>query len=45
MMMIESGGITGYVTNWRTGVVAKIISAIGLEKPLFEAADPEVFAW
>jgi phosphosulfolactate synthase (CoM biosynthesis protein A) len=43
--MIESEGITENVTNWRTDVVAKIINAIGLEKPMFEAADPEVFAW
>src|SRR4030042_6944173 len=45
MIMIESEGITENVTTWRTDVVAKIITAIGLEKPMFEAADPEVFAW
>src|SRR5512143_3515331 len=45
MIMIESEGITENVTTWRTDVVAKIINAIGLEKPMFEAADPEVFAW
>jgi len=45
MIMIESEGITENVTNWRTDVVAKFINAIGLEKPMFEAADPEVFAW
>jgi phosphosulfolactate synthase (CoM biosynthesis protein A) len=45
MIMIESEGITENVTSWRTDVVAKIINAIGLEKPMFEAADPEVFAW
>jgi phosphosulfolactate synthase (CoM biosynthesis protein A) len=45
MIMIESEGITENVTAWRTDVVAKIINAIGLEKPMFEAADPEVFAW
>ena len=44
-IMIESEGITENVTTWRTDVVAKIINAIGLEKPMFEAADPEVFAW
>jgi phosphosulfolactate synthase (CoM biosynthesis protein A) len=26
-------------------LVAKIINALGLEKPMIEAADPEVFAW
>jgi phosphosulfolactate synthase (CoM biosynthesis protein A) len=45
MIMIESEGITENVTTWRTDVVARVINAIGLEKPMFEAADPEVFAW
>jgi phosphosulfolactate synthase (CoM biosynthesis protein A) len=45
MIMIESEGITEEVTTWRTDVVARIINALGLEKPMFEAADPEVFAW
>lgn len=45
MIMIESEGITENVKAWRTDVVAKIINALGLEKPMFEAADPEVFAW
>jgi len=45
MIMIESEGITENVKSWRTDVVAKIIEALGLEKPMFEAADPEVFSW
>ncbi len=45
MIMIESEGITENVKTWRTDVVAKIIDALGLERPMFEAADPEVFAW
>jgi phosphosulfolactate synthase (CoM biosynthesis protein A) len=45
MIMIESEGITENVKTWRTGVAAKIIDALGLEKIMFEAADPEVFAW
>jgi phosphosulfolactate synthase (CoM biosynthesis protein A) len=45
MIMIESEGITENVKTWRTDVVAKFIHALGLEKPMFEAADPEVFAW
>ncbi|HEX2981330.1 MAG TPA: phosphosulfolactate synthase [Anaerolineaceae bacterium] len=44
-IMIESEGITENVNVWRTDVVARIINALGLEKPMFEAADPEVFAW
>ena len=45
MIMIESEGITENVKVWRTDVVARIINALGLEKVMFEAADPEVFAW
>ena len=45
MVMIESEGITENVKSWRTDVPAKIINALGLEKVMFEAADPEVFAW
>lgn len=45
MIMIESEGITENVKVWRADVVAKIANALGLEKLMFEAADPEVFAW
>lgn len=45
MVMIESEGITESVKTWRTDVASKIINALGLEKVMFEASDPEVFAW
>lgn len=45
MIMIESEGITENVKMWRTDVVARIINALGLEKVMFEAADPDVFSW
>lgn len=45
MIMIESEGITENVKNWRTDVVAKIINELGLEKIMFEAAEPAVFSW
>lgn len=45
MIMIESEGITENVKVWRTDVPAKIAKALGIEKVMFEAADPEVFAW
>lgn len=45
MIMIESEGITESVTAWRTDVPARFVSALGLDKVMFEAADPEVFAW
>src|SRR5437870_1258209 len=45
MIMIESEGITENVKTWRTDAVAKIIDTLGLEKVMFEAAEPDVFAW
>lgn len=45
MIMIESEGITESVQTWRTDVPARIINALGLERVMFEAADPAVFAW
>ncbi len=45
MIMIESEGLTESVTTWRTDLVAKIIDGLGLEKTMFEAADPQVFTW
>jgi phosphosulfolactate synthase (CoM biosynthesis protein A) len=44
-VMIESEGITENVRTWRTDVVARVANALGLERVMFEAADPEVFAW
>lgn len=45
MIMVESEGITENVKTWRTGVVAKFVDALGIERLMFEAADPEVFSW
>ncbi len=45
MIMIESEGITENVKAWRTDVPARVIAALGLSKVMFEAADPDVFAW
>lgn len=45
IIMIESEGITECVNEWRTDVPAAVISELGLEKVMFEAADPAVFAW
>ncbi len=45
MIMIESEGITENVKAWRTDVPAKIANALGIESVMFEAADPEVYAW
>lgn len=45
IIMVESEGITESVQNWRSDIAAKFITGIGLEHLMFEAADPEVFAW
>ena len=45
MIMNESEGITEQVREWRTDVVSRIASELGLEHAMFEAADPDVFAW
>ena len=45
LLMIESEGITESVKTWRTDVVSRIADGLGLEKVMFEAADPDVFEW
>jgi phosphosulfolactate synthase (CoM biosynthesis protein A) len=45
LIMIESEGITESVHEWRTDVVTQIVDALGLEHVMFEASDPDVFAW
>jgi phosphosulfolactate synthase (CoM biosynthesis protein A) len=45
MIMIESEGITESVASWRTDIPARFANSLGLEKIMFEAADPDVFAW
>ena len=45
LIMIESEGITESVRTWRTEVPARFASALGLDKLMFEAADPPVFEW
>lgn len=45
LIMVESEGITENVEEWRTEVPTALISELGAEKLMFEAADPEVFSW
>jgi phosphosulfolactate synthase (CoM biosynthesis protein A) len=45
IVMIESEGITESVSQWRTDAIAEFVSTIGLERLMFEAADPAVFGW
>jgi phosphosulfolactate synthase (CoM biosynthesis protein A) len=44
-VMIESEGVTENVLKWRTDVIARFVADIGLERLVFEAADPAVFTW
>lgn len=45
IIMIESEGLTENVEQWRVDVVSKIAEGVGLDKVMFEAADPAVFEW
>src|SRR5690625_5071527 len=45
MLMIESEGITESVREWRTEIATKFATELGTEKVMFEASDPDVFAW
>jgi phosphosulfolactate synthase (CoM biosynthesis protein A) len=44
-IMLESEGITENVSPWRTEIPAQFIDELGLERLMFEAADPAVFEW
>ncbi|KAH9964286.1 hypothetical protein BC827DRAFT_1259767 [Russula dissimulans] len=45
MIMIESEEITENVRSWRTDVISAINAALPNDRVIFEAADPEVFAY
>lgn len=45
LIMVESEGITERVREWRTEVVGLLVTQVGLDRLMFEAADPPVFAW
>jgi phosphosulfolactate synthase (CoM biosynthesis protein A) len=45
LVMVESEGITENVRQWRTDAIDRLVDALGVEKLMFEAADPEVFSW
>ncbi|PYK88171.1 MAG: phosphosulfolactate synthase, partial [Verrucomicrobia bacterium] len=45
IVMIESEGITENVRSWRTDVPARFINELGLDRLMFEASEPDVFAW
>ena len=45
IVMIESEGLTESVETWRIDVVNHLTGALGTDRLMFEAADPEVFEW
>lgn len=45
MIMVESEGITESVRSWRIDVISAFIRELGLDRTMFEAAEPEVFRW
>ncbi len=45
MIVLESEGVTESVPTWRTDVPATFMARFGLERMMFEAADPPVFEW
>src|SRR6266404_907003 len=45
LIMIESEGITENVKSWRLDVPWQFETALGLERIMFEAAEPSVFSW
>lgn len=45
LIMMESEGVTENADPWRVDVPARFINGLGLEKVMFEAADPQVFKW
>lgn len=45
LIQLESEGLTEDVTNWRTDIIARFASRLGIDKLMFEASDPRVFTW
>jgi phosphosulfolactate synthase (CoM biosynthesis protein A) len=45
MIMIDSEGITEDVRTWRTDVATRFAQELGVDRIMFEAADPAVFSW
>lgn len=45
MVILESEGVTESVGAWRTDVISSFVNAFGIERMMFEAADPPVFEW
>jgi phosphosulfolactate synthase (CoM biosynthesis protein A) len=44
-IVLESEGVTESVTTWRTDVPAAFVAELGVQRIVFEAADPAVYSW
>src|SRR6266705_728156 len=45
IFFINDAATTENVRSWRTDVPVRFINELGLDRLMFEAADPDVFAW
>jgi phosphosulfolactate synthase (CoM biosynthesis protein A) len=45
LVMVESEGLTENVETPRVDVVGRLAGALGIDRLMFEAADPAVFTW
>lgn len=45
MIVLESEGVTESVDSWRVDVPAAFVDELGMERVIFEAAEPAVFEW
>jgi phosphosulfolactate synthase (CoM biosynthesis protein A) len=45
LVMVESEGLTENVRAPRHDIISKVVSTLGLNRVMFEAADPTVFTW
>jgi phosphosulfolactate synthase (CoM biosynthesis protein A) len=44
-VVLESEGVTESVSGWRTAVPIALADRVGLDRLIFEAAEPAVFTW
>jgi phosphosulfolactate synthase (CoM biosynthesis protein A) len=44
-VILGSEGVTESVSAWRTAIPVALVERVGLDRVIFEAADPAVFSW
>jgi phosphosulfolactate synthase (CoM biosynthesis protein A) len=45
IVMVESEGLTESIRTPRADIIGRFVDALGMERLMFEAADPKVFTW